>query len=139
MQSTATNAPPAPWYRALDRKQWYALLATNLGWAFDGYETYALILTVGFALRQLLDRAQHAELPIYAGAVICITVLGWGVGGLIGGVLSDYLGRKRMMIIAVLAYSLTTGLSALAWNWWSFALLRFLVGMGIGSEWATGT
>jgi MFS family permease len=26
----------------------------------------------------------------------------------------------------------------LAWNWQSFAILRFLVGVGIGSEWATG-
>jgi MFS family permease len=29
-------------------------------------------------------------------------------------------------------------LSAIAWNWQSFAILRFLVGVGIGSEWATG-
>src|SRR4029077_12674476 len=45
---------------------------------------------------------------------------------------------KRTMILAILAYSLTTGLSALAWDWVSFAVLRFLVGVGIGSEWATG-
>ena len=39
-----------------------------------------------------------------------------------------------MMIIAVLAYSLTTGLSAFSFNWISFALLRFLVGVAIGSD-----
>jgi MFS family permease len=33
---------------------------------------------------------------------------------------------------------LTTGLSAIAWDWPSFLILRFLVGVGIGSEWATG-
>ncbi|MGH7045220.1 MAG: MFS transporter [Stellaceae bacterium] len=33
---------------------------------------------------------------------------------------------------------MTTGLSAIAWSWESFAVLRFLVGVGIGSEWATG-
>jgi hypothetical protein len=32
------------------------------------------------------------------------------------------------MIFAILAYSITTGLSAFAWDWVSFALLRFLVG-----------
>jgi len=42
------------------------------------------------------------------------------------------------MMLAILAYSLTTGLSAIAWNWQSFAILRFLVGVGIGSEWVTG-
>jgi len=49
------------------------------------------------------------------------------------------IGRKRTMIIAILAYSLTTGLSAFAWNWESFAVARFVVGIAIGSEWATGT
>jgi predicted MFS family arabinose efflux permease len=29
-------------------------------------------------------------------------------------------------------------LSAFAWDWLSFAVLRFLVGLAIGSEWATG-
>jgi MFS family permease len=31
-----------------------------------------------------------------------------------------------------------TGLSAFAWDWVSFAVLRFLVGLAIGSEWVTG-
>jgi MFS family permease len=132
-------AVSTPWYRSLGRDQWRALFATNLGWMFDGYETYALILTVGVALRQLLDPSQYPAIPIYAGTVIGITLLGWGVGGLIGGVLADYIGRKRTMIFAILAYSLMTGLSAIAWDWISFLALRFLVGIAIGSEWATGT
>jgi MFS family permease len=70
--------------------------------------------------------------------VIGITLLGWGIGGVIGGVLADYIGRRRTMIFAILAYSITTGLSAFAWDWVSFALLRFLVGIAIGSEWSTG-
>jgi MFS family permease len=132
-------AVSTPWYRSIGRDQWRALFATNLGWMFDGYETYALILTVGVALRQLLDPSQYSAIPIYAGTIIGITLLGWGIGGLIGGVLADYIGRKRTMIFAILAYSLMTGLSAISWDWISFAMLRFLVGIAIGSEWATGT
>jgi MFS family permease len=105
---------------------------------FDGYETFALILVVGVALRDLLDPSQFAQIPAFAGTVIGITLLGWGVGGVIGGVLADYIGRRRTMILAIFAYSLTTGLSAFAWDWVSFALLRFLVGVAIGSEWSTG-
>jgi MFS family permease len=121
-----------PWYRTLDKRHWKALLATNLGWMFDGYETFALILTLAVALRALLDPAQYAQIPAYAGTVLAITLLGWGVGGMLGGVLADYIGRKRTMILAILAYSLFTGLSAFAWNWISFAALRFLVGIAIG-------
>ncbi len=132
------GAETTVWYRSLDAKQWNTLLASNLGWLFDGYETYALIISVGIALRQLLDPSQYSQLPAYAGTVIALTLLGWGIGGLIGGVVADYLGRKRTMMLAILAYSLTTGISALAWDWLSFAALRFLVGVAIGSEWVTG-
>jgi MFS family permease len=131
-------ADAVPWYRTLTPIQWKTLAASNLGWMFDGYETFALILTVGVALRQLLDAALYPQIPAYAGTVIALTLLGWGIGGLLGGILADYIGRRRTMIFAILAYSLMTGLSALAWDWLSFALLRFLVGIAIGSEWATG-
>ena len=63
---------------------------------------------------------------------------GAGIGGIIGGILADYIGRKRTLIYAILAYSLTTGLTALAWSWTSFIALRFVVGLAIGSEWGTG-
>ena len=128
-----------PWYRALNRAQWNALLGSNLGWVFDGYETYALVLVVGGALRQLLDPSEYARIPAYAGTVIALTLLGWAIGGLVGGVLADYFGRKRVMIFAILGYSLLTGLSAFAWDWTSFAAMRFIVGLAIGSEWVTGS
>lgn len=132
-------AAPAPWYRSLNRQQWYTLLAANLGWAFDGYETYALILTMSTAFRQLLPPESLAQIPLYAGVTIAVTLLGWGIGGILGGILSDYLGRQRTLVYAVLAYSLVTGLSAFAWSLTSFIALRFIEGVALGSEWGTGT
>jgi MFS family permease len=128
-----------PWYRSLNRSQWNILLAANLGWLFDGFELYALFLTVGPAMRSLLEPAQYPQIPAYIGTVVAITLLGWGIGGIVGGLLADYIGRKRTMIFAILAYSITTGLTAISFDWVSFALLRFLVGIAIGSEWATGS
>jgi MFS family permease len=136
--TAADTMQRSPWYRSLSRDQWRALVASNLGWTFDGFEVFALILTVGAALHQLLDASQYPRIPAYAGVIIAITVFGWGLGGLLGGVLADYIGRKRSMMLAILAYSLLTGLSALSWDWLSFAVFRFLVGLAIGSEWATG-
>src|SRR5882757_7269017 len=133
------TAVTGAWYRLLTPTQWKMLLAANLGWLFDGFETYALILTAAPAMRSLLDSSHYAQIPAYVGVVIAITLLGWGIGGLVGGVLADYIGRKRTMIIAILAYSLMTGLTALAFDWVSFVILRFLVGVAIGSERATGT
>src|SRR5580700_1956709 len=129
---------PVVWYRSLSAQQWKTLIAANLGWTFDGFEFFALFLTIGFALHQLLDAAQYAAIPRYAGYILATTVFGWATGGVIGGIIADYIGRKRTMMLAILAYSLTTGLSAFAWDWVSFGVLRFLVGVAIGSEWATG-
>jgi MFS family permease len=139
MDETAAAPAELAWYRTLDATQWKTLLASNLGWVFDGFETYALVLTVGVALKQLLAPAQLPQLPTYAGAIIATTLLGWAVGGMGAGILADYIGRKRMMILAILTYSIMTGLSAFAWDWPSFAVMRFLVGLAIGSEWVTGT
>ena len=65
-----------PWYNSLNRSQLNTLIAANLGWLFDGYETYALVISVGVALRQLLDPSQYSQIPVYAGTVIAFTLLG---------------------------------------------------------------
>lgn len=136
--ATSTSASTVPWHRTLSREQWRVLAAANIAWTFDGFEIYALFLTVGFAVHQLLPAGAGAQAPRFVGYVLAATVFGWATGGVIGGIIADYIGRKRTMVLTILAYTLTTGLSALSWNWESFAALRFLVGVGIGSEWATG-
>jgi MFS family permease len=89
------TADSEPWYRSLSRSQWNTLLASNLGWLFDGYETYALVISVGVALRQLLDPSQYSQIAVYAGTMIAFTLLGWGIGGLIGGVIADSCSTRR--------------------------------------------
>jgi hypothetical protein len=97
------QAMALPWYRSLNGDQWRVLVASNLGWLFDGFEIFALFLTVGFALTQLLDVAQAAAVPRYAGYILATTVFGWATGGVIGGIIADYIGRKRTMMLAILA------------------------------------
>ncbi len=95
---TSAATPDVPWYKTLNRKQWNTLLASNLGWLFDGFENYALILTAGVALKQLLDPSQQAQVPFFIGAVIGISLFGWGLGGMLGGILADYKCRRRRLI-----------------------------------------
>ena len=51
--STATQAPTVS--RAV---AWQTLFVAWLGWLFDGYETYALVLVAGVAMRDLLPADQ---------------------------------------------------------------------------------
>jgi MFS family permease len=133
-----TETQAVPWYRTLDRTKWRALVAANLGWLFDGFETYALILTAGVALKQLHPTAAD-QTAFYIGLTIAMTLLGWGVGGILGGIVADYVGRRKVLLASITLYSLFTGLSAIAWDWESFLVLRLLTGVTLGSEWGTGT
>jgi MFS family permease len=135
----AVTDVPAPYAGGLTRRQWSVLGITMLFWLFDGYETFALLLTIGPSLHQLLPVNELGTLPRVAAYLISITLFGWAVGGVIGGVVGDRLGRRRTMIGAVVLYSIFTGTSALAPNWQILALTRFITGFGIGAEWGVGT
>lgn len=126
------------WHDGLTANHRRILFASFLGWIFDGYESYALFIVLPFALQDILTPAQARSTAVWAGIAISTTLLGWGVGGLIGGILADYIGRKRMMLYSVLLYGMFTGLTALSTNFAMLAGLRFLTGLAMGSEWSTG-
>ncbi|MBI2819225.1 MAG: MFS transporter [Acidobacteria bacterium] len=126
------------WHQTLDAKQWRVLIAAFLGWIFNGYETYALFLVMSPVLRQLLEPEQLANLSSYAGMLVAATLLGWATGGVLGGIVADYIGRKRTMIITILIYASFVGLTSMAQSWTQLLALRFLTGLGLGGEWVTG-
>jgi MFS family permease len=126
------------WYRGISPESWRAFTAATAGWALDGYENYALILVAPMALSQLLPPPLRAGWVRYQGILLALTLIGWATGGVAWGVVTDYFGRKRAMVVSILMYALFTGLSAAAWSFQSLAFLRFLTGLGIGAEWCTG-
>src|SRR6516164_2425769 len=136
--AAVATAENAPWYAGLTRRHWRVLWGSYLGWIFDGYEAYALVVALPFAMKSLLTPEQAQTPAFYAGSAIGITLLGWGIGGLLGGIAADYIGRKRMMMLAVFFYALFTGLTAFADSFLTLAALRFITGLAIGSEWSTG-
>ncbi|MGA2991506.1 MAG: MFS transporter, partial [Candidatus Korobacteraceae bacterium] len=140
MNTSSVSLTPGaqPWYAGLTPKHWRILFASFLGWIFDGYESYALIVVLPFAMRALLTPEQLKTAPIYAGIAISLTLLGWGIGGLIGGTLADYIGRKRMMIWSVFLYAMFSGVTAFSTSFAMLAGMRFITGLAMGSEWSTG-
>ncbi len=140
---TAGNALPreeagAPWHAGLTPRHWRILWGSYLGWIFDGYEAVALVYALRPALGTILTPEQAQAPAYYVGLAIGITLLGWGIGGLVGGIAADYIGRKRMMMISILGYAIFTGLTAFAETFFQLAALRFITGLAIGSEWSTG-
>src|SRR5215475_12752832 len=122
----------------IERSAWRALTASWLGWMFDGYENYALILVMAVAARQLLPPERLASAPVYMAGLLSATLLGWAVGGIVAGVLTDYVGRRRMLMLSILWYAVFSGFTALSPTYSSLLLLRFLTGLGLGAEWGPG-
>jgi MFS family permease len=109
-----------------------ALVAASLGWLLDAFDVmlYALILTavVKDLGLSLATGGQLASLTLAASAL----------GGLVFGVVADKLGRTRALSLSILLYSVFTFACGLAQNVWQLAIFRFLLGLGMGGEWASG-
>src|SRR5262249_39925018 len=118
--------------------QLHVLLAAWLGELFDGMDASIYVLVLFPALSELLNTTSHSSVGLVGSVILAIFMLGWACGAIVFGILSDYIGRARVMVLTILVYALCTGLCALSHNWWELAFYRFLVGCGIGGEISIG-
>ena len=63
---------------------------------------------------------------------------GTALGGLVFGWIGDRSGRSKALALAILCYSLMSGLAYFADGHWQFLILRFLAGLGVGGTWPNG-
>jgi len=132
------------WRHGVTRYQWLVLLVAWLGWVFDSMDATIYAIVLHPALEELLRTSvadglvSHEVIGWYGGLIFSIFLIGWAVGGVLFGIVADYFGRTKTLIITILVYSLFTGLAALSDTWWHLAIYRFVTALGIGGEWAAG-
>lgn len=126
------------WPISINRSAQRALIASWMGWMFDGYEGFALVLVMTPAMHQLLPPDRVPSASIYVGGLLAATMMGWAVGGVAAGVLADYVGRRRTLMLSILCYAVFAGLTAISWNYRSVLICRFFTGIGLGAEWGPG-
>lgn len=125
-----SNFPAPPWWRSFNRHHWFVFVVASLAWLFDCLDQQLFNLARDGAMEDLLaDKARATEFGPYTTSVF---LLGWAVGGLILGSLGDRYGRARMLTVAILLYSVFTGLSSLSTGFFDFCVYRFLTGLGVG-------
>jgi MFS family permease len=131
------SGKPRSWDANINAASWTGLIASWFGWFFDGYETYTLVLVALLAVRALAT-VPPPQLPLYIGGLFAITLVGWATGGLLAGVLADYIGRKRVLMYSIVVYAIFALLSAASSNYWWLLAARFCTGIGLGGEWGSG-
>jgi MFS family permease len=128
-----------PWYHGISRYQWLVLIVASLGWVFDVFEGQIFVASMNQAMPALTPVEAKQSIPLYTNITFAAFLFGGALGGVVFGVLSDRLGRKRTLTYTILLYSLFTCLSAFASHWWEMAGYRFLVALGVGGEWAVAS
>ena len=114
-------------------KQHFKILFISwAGWVFDFYDLILfsfLIIPIGPAFH--LSKIQSSYI---LGTSLAATA----IGGVIFGILSDRYGRKSVLQLTIITYSLGTFLCGLAPNLFWLISFRIITGLGVGGEWATG-
>lgn len=115
----------------LERARFNAFHARLLFWCaliiiFDGYD----LVIYGVVLPSLM--AEWGLSAVQAGVLGSCALVGMMAGALFFGSLSDRIGRRKTIMTCVLLFSGVTALNGLATSPETFALCRFVAGLGIG-------
>ncbi|MFD5091485.1 MFS transporter [Amycolatopsis thailandensis] len=94
----------------------------------DGFD----LVVLGTVLPALLRDHVWGLTPGTASVISTFGLIGMTIGALAIGTITDLIGRRKALIIAVTAFSAFTALCALSPSAFVFGLLRFLAGLGLG-------
>jgi len=119
----------------LDRLSWtrfHTLIVAALGitWILDGLEVTLAGSIAGALQESPVLHFSAAEVGLVGSAYLTGAV----TGAVLFGYLTDRFGRKKLFFVTLGLYLAATASTAASWDFWSFALFRFLTGAGIGGE-----
>jgi MFS family permease len=128
-----TSSPVAG--RGLNSTQWLVCVIAVIGFAFDIYELLMLPLIVRPALLELIGAAPgSAEFGMWVGRLFYIPAICGGVFGLLGGWLTDRLGRRRVLTYSILLYAFGALAAGFSTTPWMLLFFRCLVFVGVCVE-----
>ncbi|MBE1161870.1 MFS transporter [Dyella acidiphila] len=109
------------------------VIAAFLGWTLDAFDFFILIFTFD-------DVAKVFGVSITSITLaITLTLASRAIGAFVFGRMADRYGRKPILMLVILLYSLFEFASGLAWSYLSFLVIRTLFGIAMGGEWGIGS
>jgi MFS family permease len=102
----AANPGLIPAFACLTPIQWLVCGVAALGFAFDLYETLVTALIARPALATLGNfKLGSPGYNLWVGLLFYLPLASGGIFGLLGGYLTDVLGRRRVLVWSILLYA----------------------------------
>ena len=119
----------------LTRVQWLICTIAAIGFAFDIYELLMLPLIVRPALLELVNvKPGTPEFNHWVGLLFWIPAIAGGIFGLLGGYLTDRLGRRRVLTWSILIYAFSAFAAGLSTSIGWFLFFRCTTFIGVCVE-----
>jgi MFS family permease len=120
--------------------QWTICVIAAIGFAFDTYELLMMPLILRPALLELINAPPgSAEFNHWRGLLFFIPALVGGVFGLLGGYLTDRLGRRRVLTWSILLYAASAFAAGYSTSIWMLLVLRCTTFIGVCVEFVAAT
>src|SRR5437870_3314222 len=114
------------------RDNWYAVLASTLGWTLDAFDYFVVVMVLTEIANEF--HRTNAEVAL----TITVTLAFRPVGAFLFGLIADRYGRRLPLMIDLVAFSALSIASGLAPNFTTFLVLRALFGIAMGGAWGAG-
>jgi len=66
--------------------------------------------------------------------ILSLTGIGMFIGALSCGILADFVGRRKALLLTIIIMAAFTGLCSITWDIVSLSIFRFLAGIGLGGS-----
>jgi SHS family lactate transporter-like MFS transporter len=119
-------------FRSLNPRQRLVFTACFLGWSLDAFDFFLLTFCL-----DAIASTFHLSLESATRAIFW-TLLMRPVGALLFGMLAERFGRKPVLMLNVVSFSLFAMASAFAPTFGIFLATRALFGIAMGGEWGVG-
>ncbi|MDX1946733.1 MAG: MFS transporter [Pirellulaceae bacterium] len=131
MSKPAETPPSQP----LTMVQWLICTIAAIGFAFDIYELLMLPLIARPAILELGGFAPtDPGFKTWVGRLFYVPAVAGGIFGLLGGYLTDRLGRRRVLTWSILLYAFSAFAAGFSTNLWMLLVFRCLVFVGVCVE-----
>jgi MFS family permease len=128
-----------PVFARMTSYQWLICGVAALGFAFDLYEMLVLPLIVRPVLIALGNlKPGSPDFNLWVGLMFYVPLACGGVFGLLGGYLTDLLGRRRVLVWSILLYAFSACATAYAASLPQFLIFRCTTVVGVCVEYVAG-